>query len=855
MATPAAGRQPRMQMYVWDNVGGRSLQVTSPPSLAKLYATGAAIFGQQSFILSGEVASTVPADACTAITNNVAGKIVFVDRGGLNGNCTFVLKAQNAVAAGAIGVIVGNVATSASPQSTVSMGCSTNASCTPAEMAYPPMLQVILSDANAFRSALAGGNVVRVTMRRDPSVNHDGTIDNQIITHEWMHYMSNRLIANGNGLTSNQSRGMGEGWSDFASMLLSVRPDDTRFASNSTFNGAYGMALYVATGGSNGPETNNGTYWGIRRVPYSTDMTRNPLTLKHVTTNVPIEGATVRYGATGDSNSEVHASGEVWATMLWEAYAALLRDTIGSAPRLTFAQAQQRMKQYLVASLRMTPADPTFVEARDAVLAAAFARDVVDYQRFWEAFAKRGAGVNAVAPDRYSNANYTATNDFNAGGALSIVSVTFDDNIASCVRNGSLETGETGAMRVVFKNTGATRLESTTLTVSSTDSALTFPSASTAVPASNPGETVTANVIASLATGVVTVLKPDVTITVNDPRITATGGLKSIHLARLNAVGEPKSTALDDVEGASSWTVAGTGAAEWRQIEVSPRDHRWFAAEPYGRVDTSLVSPPLVVAPSGNFTFSFRHRFAFDYFADIFGTGFIDGGVIEISTDNGQSWIDIGNRIDPTTLSYGNATILRDNGSAIEGRKSFQATSPGFSAATPSSAPFATTRVNLGSDYAGKQVRVRFRSVTADDHSFAPRLGWEIDDIAFSNLTNLPFSALNADRGVCGVSASNTLLVASSAIVDPGTAVTFTATVSASTAPTGSVDFLDNGTILGTALIQNGVARFTTATLAAGTHNVVATFNGGKNFAASTSSRVSLQVGPAGPQRRRTVGH
>ena len=857
MATPADGRGPRMQMYVWDNVGNRSLQVTSPTNIAKLYSTGTAVFGQQSFNLSGDVVSTTPADACTAITNNVAGKIVFVDRGGLNNTCTFVLKAQNAMAAGAVGIIVGNVPTSTGPETIVSMGCNATGPCSASEMTLPPILHVVLSTATAFRSALANGGTMRVTMRRDASVDHDGTIDNQIIAHEWMHYMTYRLVANSSGLNSNQSRGMGEGWSDFASLLMSVRPDDTRFASNSTFNGAYGMALYVATGGSNGPEMNNGTYWGIRRVPYSTDMTKNPLTLKHVTASVPIEGATVRYGATGETNSEVHATGEVWATMLWEAYASLLRDTLGNSPRLTFAQAQQRMKEYLVASLKMTPSDPTFLEARDAILAAAFARDIVDYQRFWEAFAKRGAGINAVAPDRFSIFNYTATNDFNAGGALTITSVTFDDNITSCVRNGSLEAGETGAMRIVFKNTGAARMEATTLTVSTTDPALTFPSgSSTAVLASSPGETVTASIIASIAPGVVAVLKPDVTITLNDPRITAPGGLKSLHLARLNAVAEPKTSAADDVENSTSaWTISGSGAAEWRRIEITPRDHRWFAAEPDAQVDTSLVSPPLMVSPHGDFTLTFRHRFAFDHFIDIGVLGFVDGGVIEISTDNGLSWTDIGNRIDPSTLGYGMGSILTKNGSAIEGRRSFQATSPGFTQENPSRAPFSTTKVNLGSDYAGKRVRVRFRSVTAADHSFAPRLGWEIDDIAFTNIDNLPFSPLNGDRGACGVSASATSLSASAFNAEGGVPVTFTATVSGAIAPSGSVDFLDNGAILATALIQNGVARFTSATLPSGTHNIVATFNGSKNFAASTSSQVTVQIGPPGAQRRRTVGH
>ncbi len=131
----------------------------------------------------------------------------------------------------------------------------------------------------------------------------------------------------------------------------------------------------------------------IRRYPYSTDMNINPLTFKHIVNGEPLPvGPPVAFGANGASNAEVHNTGEVWATMMWEAYASILRDTLGANPRLTFAQAQDRMKLYLVASLKMTPSSPTFTEARDAVLAAAYATDAVDFVKFQLAFAKRGAG-------------------------------------------------------------------------------------------------------------------------------------------------------------------------------------------------------------------------------------------------------------------------------------------------------------------------------------------------------------------------------------------------------------------------------------------------------------------------------
>jgi hypothetical protein len=77
---------------------------------------------------------------------------------------------------------------------------------------------------------------------------------------------------------------------------------------------------------------------------------------------------------------------------------ALLRDTLGPAPRLRFDEARARMLRYLVASLRATPPNPTFLQARDALLAVARAGDPADEARLWQAFARRGAGEGASGP-------------------------------------------------------------------------------------------------------------------------------------------------------------------------------------------------------------------------------------------------------------------------------------------------------------------------------------------------------------------------------------------------------------------------------------------------------------------------
>lgn len=76
--------------------------------------------------------------------------------------------------------------------------------------------------------------------------------------------------------------------------------------------------------------------------------------------------------------------------------------------------------------------------------------------------------------------------------------------------------------------------------------------------------------------------------------------------------------------------------------------------------------------------------------------------------------------------------------------------------------------------------------------------------------------------------------------------VTFTATVSSSgalvTVPTGSVNFLDGSTVIGTSTINNvGIATLSTSSLALGSHNITAVYAGTKTIAGSSSS-VYVQV-------------
>jgi Zn-dependent M28 family amino/carboxypeptidase len=108
-STPSDGLSGRMQMYLWDgNVSPcNSLSVTSSTFNGSMNTNSASFTGTDTvtanLILVNDGTGTVT-DACTAIQNNIAGKIALIDRG----ICSFVSKAQNAQNAGAVGVIIAN---------------------------------------------------------------------------------------------------------------------------------------------------------------------------------------------------------------------------------------------------------------------------------------------------------------------------------------------------------------------------------------------------------------------------------------------------------------------------------------------------------------------------------------------------------------------------------------------------------------------------------------------------------------------------------------------------------------------------------------------------------------------------
>jgi hypothetical protein len=202
-----------------------------------------------------------------------------------------------------------------------------------------------------------------------------------ITFHEMGHYITNRLVGNGNGLGNQQGGAMGEGWGDFFAICMT---------SQSTDNFATGV---FAVGGWTDITSSfkENYYFSIRRYPYSADMQKNPLTFKHISSNVLLPtGPPINPNRSTD-NSEVHNAGEVWCTALWEVFVSLVA-------KLGHAEAEKRMLAFVIGGLKLTPPRPTFIQARDGIISAVSSMAAGDLPEVRAGFAKRGMGRGAVAP-------------------------------------------------------------------------------------------------------------------------------------------------------------------------------------------------------------------------------------------------------------------------------------------------------------------------------------------------------------------------------------------------------------------------------------------------------------------------
>jgi PKD repeat protein len=381
MATPPDGNRPRMQMYLW-TAGGASislLNVNSPEAISGNYpSTSTAAFGP------GLPTGGITADMAIAEDVNgnnelcgpagnateLNGKIVIVDRG----SCNFTEKVLNAQAAGALAVVVvNNVAGGVNPMGGTAPGITI------------PSFMITQADGNTIKDVINDGIVVNATLGQfgDGSGIKDGSFDNGIIVHEYVHGLSNRLTG-GPSETSclGNEEQMGEGWSDWYCLMLTM-----------DINAANPQYRPIGTFATSEPITGN----GIRPVPYDTSFTVNNYTYADVSSN---------------SLSVPHGVGFVWSTMLWDLTWALIEE-YGYDPDLYSGTSGNNIALQLVTdALKLQVCEPGFVDGRDAILLA----DELYYEGannclIWKVFARRGLGFSAEQGSSQSRSDGIAAFD------------------------------------------------------------------------------------------------------------------------------------------------------------------------------------------------------------------------------------------------------------------------------------------------------------------------------------------------------------------------------------------------------------------------------------------------------------
>jgi len=398
----------------------------------------------------------------------------------------------------------------------------------------------------------------------------DGDFDNGVITHEYGHGISNRLTGGPANVSclGNAEQG-GEGWSDYFGLMMT-----TNWATATTADGtlARPIGTYVLGQIPTGA--------GIRRYPYSTNMSIDPLTYANVATS-----------------TAVHNIGEVWCSTLWDMTWSIIQMQNAIEPNLYNSAStggNNVALQLVIQGLKMQPCQPGFLDARDAILAA----DSLLYNgryhcAIWSAFARRGMGVSARQGLSTSATDQTP--------AFDSPTLTLTKNTTPLVGNqfNLTITATCGCPTPPVNITD--QLPADLQYLSSTGGTLAGSTVTFANQVFTPGQQRTYQIQARTAPG----KGCAITNPINDDRDANTaGGLTA-------AV----------VTGANSWASSTTRAYS--------ATHSWKASDPATASDVTLTSAPFTV--SGFTNLSFQHFYNTERN--------FDGGMVAISVNNG-AWQD-----------------------------------------------------------------------------------------------------------------------------------------------------------------------------------------------------------------------
>lgn len=657
MATNDDGSRPRMQMFLWGGTLQNALgfEASSGDEVLGQYEFVQFDFGgelpapnqpinEQVVLASDDVDAT--ADICQPITNGeeLAGKIAMVDRG----DCEFGFKAFAVQQQGAIAIVICNNAET--PLFAAGGGDF-------GDQVTIPAVFVSKEDCDELKMSLSD---LRIKIAQQEFIIPDpgpsgvsSDLDNGIIVHEYTHGISTRLTGGRfNSSCLRIEEQAGEGWSDWFGMVMTTTPDMVAERRR-------GVGTYA------GRQPINGR--GIRSFAYSRDMTINPHTYADIQTErVP------------------HGVGSVWCVMLWDLFWNLVDEYEYDENMYNGTGGNNVAMQLVIDGMKIQPCNPTFVDARDAILAADEANyDGANQCLIWETFARRGLGVGAQPGGIESfDVPNTCLNDFVVNKKA--VSEAF--------------AGDRITYTLEIVNGKSTAL-SEGIVLDSIPAGTTFVEGSSSCDITEENGVLTINV-GDLASGSELVCTYELQVSDEDFSIltffeAVEGGLLS-DWERTSAVGDQgwRRTIEDSYQGALAY----------------------FVANPGTRSDHFMMSQPFEVGAEDNPGLSFFHRYSTE-------TEW-DGGVIEVTVDDGATWTDVGEYM----VKNGYPSNLRENPeSNISGRPAFHGQSEGW----------IETIVDLGA-FSGETIRFRFRF--ASDANTGSE-GWYVDNITFygnlSSITNI----------------------------------------------------------------------------------------------------------------------
>jgi Fungalysin metallopeptidase (M36)/Secretion system C-terminal sorting domain len=486
-----------------------------------------------------------------------------------------------------------------------------------------------------------------------PTPDRDGDLDNGIIIHEYGHGISNRFTG---GPANSSCLGNQEQMGEGWSDYFGLML--TQDWANSLITDGFNKPRGIGTYALNQPIT--GT--GIRTYPYTTNMTVNPFTYSNITTvAVP------------------HGVGSVWCTILWDMTWDMIQ-LDGINPNLYNAAGtggNSAALKLVTEGMRLQPCNPGFVDGRNAILRADTLFFGARYSCIiWKAFARRGVGVNAsqgLSTSRSDQVVDFTTKDFESSFTQNVTQQSEGQNIIYSSTVKSVCAPLTNYKLVDTLPTNVTHISGGTY--NATNRTVTFSGINlTAGNSQTNSFTVRVNTGAYFPT-------------VNHINETVTG------------------TAIP-----AGWTASSTTAAVWKtsNAQSTSTPNSFFTR------DTAIVSDQILTttgafAVSGVTTLSFQHLHNAE-------SGW-DGGVVEISTNNGTTWSDLGNFF--TSNGY-TSTLGTGGGNPLSGRRAFSGNSTTFKLSV----------INL-SAFRGQTVKIRFRF--GSDNSTGTTTGWYIDDIRMNS--------------------------------------------------------------------------------------------------------------------------